>query len=60
VKVINDLLPYYTMTVLYLPIVDEQDEEYSTISYEAIQNIFMVGVSEMKFQDDKDSQTTIR
>jgi len=47
------------MTVLYLPVVDGQDEEMSTITFEVIQEIFMTRSNEMKFQDDRDPQTKI-
>ena len=47
------------MTVLYLPLVDDQGEERSTITFEIIQEIFMTRNNEMEFQDDRDPQAKI-
>lgn len=58
-KVINDLTHNYPMTVLYLPVVEGQDEERSTITFEIIEKIFLTRNNEMEFQDDMDSQTKI-
>ncbi len=47
------------MVILYLPIIDDPDEEGSTLTYEIIQNIFMTRTNEMEFQNDRDSQKKI-
>ena len=58
-KVINDLPHNYPMTVPYLPVVDGQDEEKFTITFEIIQEIFMTRNNEIELQDDRDPQTKI-
>ena len=58
-KIINDLPHSYPMTVLYLPIVDVQDEEMPAITFEIIQKVFLTRNNEMEFQDDRDPQTKI-
>ena len=58
-KVINDLSHNYPMTALYLPVVEGQDEERPTITFEIIQEIFMIRNKEGEFQDDRDPQAKI-
>ena len=47
------------MTVLYLPITNEHEEETTAIPYNVVQDLLMIKINEMDLENDRDSQRKI-
>jgi hypothetical protein len=47
------------MTVLYLPITNEHEEETAAIPYNVVQDLLMIKINEMNLENDRGSQRKI-